>query len=185
MSRESQPLYELWRKIDLRLANEQERIDAAVLSGKSKYPRLVPRLNIDPNGKVSVEAGILTVAVVVAALPAVVHAVRMQTDAKYRQQVVTGARLTAETATAMASSALSKRTEKDDKADMIPGSKSEDRGDRGVRRGLAKIAKGETLTKEDVEGVEGYAIGLVSQGKLRLGLQFINGQLTFVRLSIK
>jgi RHS repeat-associated protein len=49
----------------------------------------------------------------------------------------------------------------------------------------AKIANGQTLTAEDIKRVQGYAIGLLSQGRLRLGLQFINGQLSFVRLSVK
>jgi RHS repeat-associated protein len=91
-----------------------------------------PIKNIDPNGKSSVAAVVIVAGVVVAlSAVATIHATRMQTDTKYRQRVVDGARLTGETATAMVSSVLSKRTEKDGAADMVPGSKPSDHGGRG------------------------------------------------------
>ncbi len=73
-----------------------------------------PMRNIDPNGKVAIEASLVVVALaVLASIPALVHANRMASDAKYRNEVIKGARLTTETATAMVSSVLSKTTKKD------------------------------------------------------------------------
>ena len=71
-----------------------------------------PLKNVDPDGKAALEAVVITAAAV-AVTVAVAHAVRMQTDSQYRQRVMDGARRSAESATAVVSSILSKTTKKD------------------------------------------------------------------------
>jgi hypothetical protein len=98
------------------------------------YTQDNPLKGIDPNGK-NIVLAVAVTAVVAATVVAVVHAVRMQTDPKYRESVVDGAKRTAETATAVASSVLSKRTDKNDEGEIIAGGSSAntDRGGRGGR----------------------------------------------------
>lgn len=49
----------------------------------------------------------------------------------------------------------------------------------------AKISKKEPLSKSDMKRVEAYALSKVSNGTLRHGFQFVNGWLTYVRLTVK
>jgi RHS repeat-associated protein len=48
-----------------------------------------------------------------------------------------------------------------------------------------RVAKGEPLTKEQLQRIKDYAVSQVSNGELREGLQYINGQLVFVRLTVQ
>jgi RHS repeat-associated protein len=48
-----------------------------------------------------------------------------------------------------------------------------------------KMSQGTLLTREDQQRVQDYALSQVSNGTLREGFQYINGQLVYVRLTVK